>query len=172
MGLALIDTSSNHLFTLLSMVRDGGGFLARKVVGHSRLNVMLCRVDEGEDLEAVHVQVLYAFVQEAALRTGFSLGGETTVEMRESAQEGFLADLTPEKFVAFWGDFRERSPEIEREAVGECPVKLGCKGCGEDDRDDGKKMMMRCGKCRVVKYCGKECQKADWGKHRKVCFKA
>jgi hypothetical protein len=27
----------------------------------------------------------------------------------------------------------------------------------------------RCGGCRQVRYCTKECQKRHWGKHKGVC---
>ena len=30
---------------------------------------------------------------------------------------------------------------------------------------------MRCGACTMTRYCGKECQKADWKKHKQVCLK-
>ncbi|RDW75245.1 hypothetical protein BP6252_06387 [Coleophoma cylindrospora] len=43
-------------------------------------------------------------------------------------------------------------------------------GCGKahDDLDDGKKLL-RCGKCKVASYCGKECQTAHWKEHKRVC---
>ena len=28
-----------------------------------------------------------------------------------------------------------------------------------------------CGKCRVVRYCNADCQRAHWGKHRVLCIK-
>ncbi|CAN0478200.1 unnamed protein product, partial [Ectocarpus sp. 8 AP-2014] len=27
----------------------------------------------------------------------------------------------------------------------------------------------RCSQCHAVGYCSRECQKADWKKHRKAC---
>lgn len=40
---------------------------------------------------------------------------------------------------------------------------LYCKICG---RREGLK---RCGRCKVVAYCGRDHQKADWKLHRKAC---
>jgi hypothetical protein len=40
---------------------------------------------------------------------------------------------------------------------------LPCKVCGELEKTK------RCGRCKVVAYCGKEHQKADWKEHKKVC---
>lgn len=31
----------------------------------------------------------------------------------------------------------------------------------------GKK---RCGKCKLIRYCSRECQKMDWPRHRKTCI--
>jgi len=46
----------------------------------------------------------------------------------------------------------------------ENPVEiLPCKVCG------GTEKTMRCGRCKVVAYCGKEHQKADWKVHKRVC---
>lgn len=48
----------------------------------------------------------------------------------------------------------------------ECPVKLGCKKCGNMESP-----LSKCGKCNVIKYCSVECQKGDWDYHKKVCVK-
>ena len=39
---------------------------------------------------------------------------------------------------------------------------LPCRVCGETKT-------MKCGRCKVVAYCGKEHQKADWKVHKRVC---
>ncbi|KAJ7159509.1 hypothetical protein C8R46DRAFT_1038815 [Mycena filopes] len=31
--------------------------------------------------------------------------------------------------------------------------------------------MARCGKCKLVRYCGAACQKEDWARHKTVCSK-
>ena len=36
----------------------------------------------------------------------------------------------------------------------------------------GKKSKFRCSKCKQVKYCSRECQRAHWAVHRKECGKA
>lgn len=33
---------------------------------------------------------------------------------------------------------------------------------------EGQKLSV-CGRCKMVHYCGKECQTADWATHKKVC---
>jgi len=40
---------------------------------------------------------------------------------------------------------------------------LPCKVCGETEKT------MRCARCKVVAYCGKEHQKADWKVHKRIC---
>lgn len=44
------------------------------------------------------------------------------------------------------------------------PIEIGCSFCRKII-DDKK----RCGRCRVVCYCSKECQRNDWGSHKTYC---
>ena len=47
-----------------------------------------------------------------------------------------------------------------------------CKGPGcdkaNDDLEEGA-TLKKCAKCKDVSYCSKECQKAHWTKHKKLC---
>ena len=45
---------------------------------------------------------------------------------------------------------------------GNAPEILPCRVCGETKT-------MKCAQCKVVAYCGKEHQKADWKVHKRVC---
>nr|GAT49254.1 predicted protein [Mycena chlorophos] len=51
-------------------------------------------------------------------------------------------------------------PKLPKPSRVECFV---CKEPGED--------LKRCGKCKMVSYCSRECQKRDWANHKAVCFK-
>jgi hypothetical protein len=42
---------------------------------------------------------------------------------------------------------------------------LACNNCQEK-----KEKLMTCGKCKIAKYCCKECQVLDWDNHKESCF--
>jgi len=46
-------------------------------------------------------------------------------------------------------------------------AELVCTGCGKTAVG-----MMKCMKCREVRYCTKECQKEDWPRHKEFCGKS
>ncbi|KAK5722587.1 hypothetical protein LTR15_005818 [Elasticomyces elasticus] len=43
-----------------------------------------------------------------------------------------------------------------------------CGGCGAKDGVNGK-VLVKCSKCKGRLYCGKDCQKSEWAKHKLVC---
>ncbi|KAK5128910.1 hypothetical protein LTR85_000243 [Meristemomyces frigidus] len=43
-----------------------------------------------------------------------------------------------------------------------------CGGCGVKKGAEGKGLVL-CGRCKGRRYCGKECQRKDWVKHKVVC---
>lgn len=45
--------------------------------------------------------------------------------------------------------------------------KHSCKVCSKSE--SSSKSLLRCSRCRKVRYCGKECQKKDWPEHKKIC---
>jgi hypothetical protein len=47
--------------------------------------------------------------------------------------------------------------------VGGDPATLPCGVCAKREKT------FRCARCKVVAYCGKDHQKADWNVHKKVC---
>lgn len=46
-----------------------------------------------------------------------------------------------------------------------------CRACSATSSDGGKGQggLLKCTRCKAVAYCGKECQRADWKKHRMEC---
>lgn len=44
-----------------------------------------------------------------------------------------------------------------------------CGNCGAQDGEQAK-VLLTCAKCGEKKYCGKECQKKHWKKHKTVCM--
>lgn len=47
------------------------------------------------------------------------------------------------------------------------PTLRICSGCR--DLDTSRANLMKCGKCKAISYCSKECQKADWKIHKGLC---
>ncbi|CAH1796986.1 unnamed protein product [Owenia fusiformis] len=43
--------------------------------------------------------------------------------------------------------------------------------CNKLEGEGGIEKLLKCTRCRVAFYCGKECQKAHWKLHKKVCQK-
>jgi hypothetical protein len=48
--------------------------------------------------------------------------------------------------------------------------RCGKKGCdkAQDELNEGQSLK-KCGRCREASYCSKDCQAADWRKHKKSC---
>jgi hypothetical protein len=55
-------------------------------------------------------------------------------------------------------DFQENYEEVMKRK--QCP-------CGKTKKDETR--MKFCSKCKVQSYCGAECQKADWPRHKAEC---
>lgn len=44
-----------------------------------------------------------------------------------------------------------------------------CWSCNASESEVARKKLLSCQQCKCAKYCGKQCQKADWKKHKKHC---
>ena len=48
-------------------------------------------------------------------------------------------------------------------------TRCGLYACKKGAQDLGGKKLLTCGRCKWMKYCSAECQKADWAFHKGVC---
>ena len=48
------------------------------------------------------------------------------------------------------------------------PTSSDDRFCGNCDREEEK--MFKCSRCGLVKYCGKDCQRAHWKEHKPFCI--
>ncbi|KAG9202546.1 hypothetical protein G6514_004284 [Epicoccum nigrum] len=61
----------------------------------------------------------------------------------------------------------DRSPPAPRTQATQSQ-KAGCLKCGAASTKAGNPLL-KCAKCKTVKYCLTDCQKKDWKKHKQVC---
>jgi hypothetical protein len=54
---------------------------------------------------------------------------------------------------------------VRAKYVGDRFVEKLCVVCGKGSHGE---RLSRCGRCGKAYYCGKSCQLADWGRHRRV----
>lgn len=85
-------------------------------------------------------------------------------------------DLTPDEFNAATGGFfpaiasgaRGSDSRVGKKAASRVAVEGWNKVCGRPGCNKDS-CAMKCSKCRVIYYCGRECQTKDWKAHKRVC---
>ncbi len=68
----------------------------------------------------------------------------------------------------------QQCEKVEKKKLKECKCQLkqsrltcGNEGCGKEETKP--RTFKECSKCELNVYCGKECQRADWARHRENC---
>ena len=111
---------------------------------------------------------------------------ESFIETRLAAVKAALPDAEAAKleyekfngkvFKKFFKEFREQQAlhfgnYVRHSSL--CPVKLttvSCEGCGVDETVGGSASNLRkCGKCKGVLYCSRDCQVSDRKAHKPFC---
>ncbi|PBP24104.1 putative MYND domain protein [Diplocarpon rosae] len=63
----------------------------------------------------------------------------------------------------------EAADSSKASSSSQSPAKI-CTACSKPSSED--KPLKPCTKCQSVQYCSRDCQKADFKKHKKECAKA
>jgi hypothetical protein len=155
----VFDTPDNPILRLLTISRAPTGYAQRRQHNKLARPVILLRRADGKELIVEHVMMMWIFINE---ETG-KMRGPTHLDVSHLVDyDKFIAKMTPEKFIERWEN--DGGASVPYSA---CPVKLGCKSCGKMDEAP----LLRCAKCGMVEYCGKECQEVDWALHKTMCCK-
>lgn len=148
---SFVDHPENPILGLFSMTKLPNGLPGElSISGVPRPNILLSRVD-GKELKAKEVILMQYFISSVKA----SVAAMSHLSYAEQS-DTFFGRMTPENFVEFWNG--------EAKATSECPVKLGCKACGEVDG-----VTRACEECGVVKYCSRKCLENDRAAHKRVC---
>ncbi|KAI0367430.1 hypothetical protein BV20DRAFT_1000672 [Pilatotrama ljubarskyi] len=60
-------------------------------------------------------------------------------------------------------------PFPKRPAGVTYPLAGSCARCERDESATNQDALKRCSKCKLTRYCGVECQKNDWPRHKVAC---
>lgn len=96
----------------------------------------------------------------ASILTLFEMKDALTPDEFNAATGGFFTTIASG---ARGSDSREGEKGASRVAVEGWNKVCGAPGCEKNS------CAMKCSKCRVIYYCGKECQTKDWKAHKRVC---
>jgi hypothetical protein len=114
-----------------------------------------------------------------ALGTGPGTAGMAGLVAAQSAHEGAVSAKTHAEMDSAMQRLAEQVPRTAALVKGACRLRVQLVGCGNPRCTNlsgpsaeglvaGRKGV-RCGGCRVARYCCPECQQADWPQHRHVC---
>jgi len=111
-----------------------------------------------------------------AMRVGANISAQQMEILRDSYQK---CRVSPKYTLAIFDSNFRRPAYVQFETAVECYPNDGkpwdfdvahCKGpsCGKTEGVMKGKLKI-CAKCRIVFYCRKECQAADWERHKTYC---
>ncbi|THH29888.1 hypothetical protein EUX98_g4319 [Antrodiella citrinella] len=87
------------------------------------------------------------------------------VERIDSLLASFKKKPPPAEVKELVTGTKSARPAVDTWLLGNVKNPNVCAHCG----DQGQKAMSTCARCKLVRYCGKDCQKAAWRIHKRVC---
>jgi hypothetical protein len=75
------------------------------------------------------------------------------------------ANTTAQEYAEYCNDDNTISSNVR----GECMTYLHCQHCQKIEPTEV--IFQKCGRCKTVIYCSRDCQVADWSRHKKECKK-
>ncbi|KAK6842753.1 MYND finger family protein [Apiospora arundinis] len=90
-------------------------------------------------------------------------------EWEKASRYMVRAAISPAFSAPFVEEILDMSAMGQGQGMGQTTDTDKCRNCGKTQKADGGNLM-QCARCKEVAYCSKECQKADWKKHRQECF--
>lgn len=90
-----------------------------------------------------------------------NLRGLNPTELHGSTRKNFDADCVLLTIV-----YHVLDPQKYPLLIMRPPQPAGCASCSHDGTT---KPLSNCARCRITKYCCRECQKQDWPSHKKWC---
>jgi hypothetical protein len=108
-----------------------------------------------------------------AAAAGTAAGASGSVSTCCCPQCGYLHDMCLASGGALLGGRGQVSEVMAPDGAGEegeCAVGVAeCRACGMAGLGAQQQSLLLCSGCMVVRYCGKDCQRGDWKRHRKIC---
>ena len=86
----------------------------------------------------------------------------------EGSNEGSMEQWQAQLQLQHMQNVKRQAERMKKENKGSVVKSrsISCAACGLVDSGDN---MRRCSQCKSVSYCGKECQRQHWRKHKPFC---
>lgn len=106
--------------------------------------------------------------QRSAMKYGVGTNPEKYLEFDKTKtfKENVLKFKKDNPQLSRWRILIEDSPSKEESNYKNRGFQATCNSCKKVFIEQN---LMRCGRCKLARYCSKECQKYDWANHKRDC---
>ena len=166
---------------LIGLVKEHNPTVAAALPGPAWVVKRITNLDD--EFQDVRVEIVGSYIQkeqafEAARNTMSRMvtGNPNAPRMENVSERGHLAIVADVDGVGLMveatfdsGEFVNGS--VNNQGIPEFAYRsmASCAGCGAQSGENGSPLK-RCAKCKQVLYCGRECQRADYKEHKRVCL--